>query len=76
MLPDARKFARKYFIFRGIYALIGAGLRTFRDISYSTSLKANRNAAVRTLWVTLGPMPADVSVTAIAGTGDYYTVPL
>src|SRR5436305_9002335 len=32
-------------------------------ISYSTSLKANRNAAVSTLWLTFGPMPAfNVSV--------------
>lgn len=32
-------------------------LRAFCVISYSASLNANRNAAVMTDWVTLGPIP-------------------
>lgn len=37
--------------------LAGTLRRACTVISYSASLKANKNAAVITLWVTLGPMP-------------------
>lgn len=36
----------------------GAFLRSLMVCAYSASLKAKRKAAVSTLWVTLGPMPA------------------
>lgn len=36
-------------------------LRAETMASYSTSLKANRNAAVSTLWLTLGAMPVFIS---------------
>jgi hypothetical protein len=43
-----------------IYALTAVeGLRTFKDSSYRKSLNANRNAAVRTLWLTLGAIPGE-----------------
>ena len=44
-----------------IYALAGIFLRSLMVCSYRTSLKANKNAAVRTLCVTLGPIPKFVN---------------
>jgi len=43
-----------------IYALIALALRRAAMVmSYKTSLNAKRNAAVRTLWLTLGAIPRD-----------------
>lgn len=40
------------------YLRIALLLRMAIIVSYSTSLKANRKAAVMALWVTLGPIPS------------------
>lgn len=41
------------------YSFLAATLlRAAIVMSYNTSLNANRNAAVRTLWVTFGPIPS------------------
>lgn len=36
--------------------------RSLMVCSYKTSLKANRNAAVKTLWETFGPIPKQISI--------------
>jgi hypothetical protein len=44
----------------GPYALsafLAARIRSFTVCSYSASLNAKSNAAVKTLWVILGPIP-------------------
>src|SRR6266536_4994147 len=49
------------FLHLSIYTLAGIFLRSLTVCSYRTSLKANKNAAVSTLWETLGPIPEHVS---------------
>ena len=47
------------------YAFCAMLLRAFTVALYKASLKANKKAAVMTLWVTLGPMPKGESLVSI-----------